>query len=136
MIVEQTLITLRSRPRGAHLITAEIDDALCGLQPVDRGLAHLHLMHTSAALTLNENSDPDVRSDLTAIMDHLVPEKQPWYRHTLEGPDDSLPMRRVRRWEWALSFRYVTVVSCLARGRASTWSNPGIGEVDEGSASP
>lgn len=88
MIVEQTVVSLRARPRGAHLISQEIDAAIAKLEPIEHGLAHLHLLHTSAALTLNENSDPDVRTDLSAIIDRLVPESQSWYRHTLEGPDD------------------------------------------------
>ena len=88
MIVEQTVVSLRARSRGVHLITQEVEAAIGELEPIDRGLAQLHLLHTSAALTLNENTDPDVRTDLMAIVDHLVPESQSWYRHTMEGPDD------------------------------------------------
>jgi secondary thiamine-phosphate synthase enzyme len=49
---------------------------------------HLFLCHTSAALTLNENADPDVRTDMAAILDHVVRECEPYYEHTLEGSDD------------------------------------------------
>lgn len=49
---------------------------------------NIFIRHTSAALTINENADPDVRSDLAAIMDCLVPERQPFFRHTMEGDDD------------------------------------------------
>lgn len=54
----------------------------------DTGLLHLFIRHTSAALTVNENADPDVQTDLSAIFDRLVPERQSYYRHTLEGDDD------------------------------------------------
>lgn len=53
-----------------------------------KGLLHLLIRHTSAALALNENADPDVRHDLSAIFDRLVPENAPFYLHTDEGPDD------------------------------------------------
>ena len=85
-MIAQTEFTLSARPRGCHLITAEV---LAQLPPLPRtGLLHLFVRHTSAALTLNENADPDVRSDLSAILDRLVAERQPWYEHTLEGSDD------------------------------------------------
>ena len=48
---------------------------------------HFHIMHTSAALTINENASPDVPLDLNDALDRLVPESQP-FRHTDEGPDD------------------------------------------------
>lgn len=54
----------------------------------ETGLLHLLIKHTSAGLTLSENADPDVRSDLAAIFDRLVRERQPYYVHTYEGPDD------------------------------------------------
>jgi len=46
------------------------------------------IKHTSAALAINENADPDVREDLNAIFDKLIPERAPFYLHTFEGPDD------------------------------------------------
>lgn len=112
MTVRQHEIVLKPRPRGCHLVTEEIQAALPGLAAVRAGLVHLHILHTSASLTINENADPDVRHDLAAHLDHLVPEGQPWYRHTLEGPDDmpahvkgtltgfglTLPVREGRLW--------------------------------------
>lgn len=84
----QKVITLRSRSRGFHLVTREVESAVPELSSVEHGLAHVMIMHTSAGLTLNENADPDVRTDFGAIFDFLVPENRPEYVHTLEGPDD------------------------------------------------
>lgn len=82
-------ITLKPRSRGFHLITHEIlpqlEPALSSLQV---GLAHFFLQHTSAALTINENADPDVRVDFESHFNRMIPENAPWYTHTLEGPDD------------------------------------------------
>lgn len=85
-MIRQVEIVLRPRPRGCHLVTEEI---MAQLGPLpEAGLLHLLLKHTSAGLCLNENYDPDVRGDLSEIMDRLVPENQPYYEHTLEGADD------------------------------------------------
>lgn len=85
-MVQQIEITLQARKRGFHLVTDEIVRQLPALPAV--GLVHLFVKHTSCGLTVNENYDPDVRSDLAAIFDRLVPERQPYYEHTLEGDDD------------------------------------------------
>ncbi|HEX6591151.1 MAG TPA: secondary thiamine-phosphate synthase enzyme YjbQ, partial [Moraxellaceae bacterium] len=58
------------------------------LRQVKVGLLHLFLQHTSAALTVNENADPDVRGDMERWLNQAVPENAPYYEHTLEGPDD------------------------------------------------
>ena len=52
------------------------------------GSPHLFIRHTSASLALNENASPDVRADLDEWLDRAVPDDTPWFRHTLEGPDD------------------------------------------------
>ena len=83
----QREIRLESRPRGFHLVTREVLDALPELSGLAVGLLHLLLRHTSAALTLNENASPDVRADFRAWFDEAVPERGPW-THTLEGADD------------------------------------------------
>lgn len=88
MNIIQKEITLKPRSRGFHLITAEIESALPELRDIDAGFAFIHLKHTSASLTLNENADPDVRTDMESIFTHLVPENEPYYIHTFEGPDD------------------------------------------------
>ncbi len=85
-MVEQIVFTLRARSRGIHLVTSEIIGRLPALP--EKGLLHLLIRHTSEALALNENADPDVRHDLSVIFDRLVPENAPFYLHTDEGPDD------------------------------------------------
>ena len=52
------------------------------------GLLNLFVRHTSAALTINENADPDVRTDMESVFNHLIKEREPYYEHTLEGDDD------------------------------------------------
>ena len=83
---KQIEITLAPRRRGCHLITEEIMRQLPELPKV--GLLNIFMKHTSAALTINENADPDVQIDLAAILDRLVKEHEPYYRHTMEGDDD------------------------------------------------
>ncbi len=85
-MIEQIEFSLRPYPRGIHLIGKEILSQLPALPR--KGLLHLLIKHTSAALALNENADPDVRRDLNTIFDRLVPENAPYYMHTDEGPDD------------------------------------------------
>lgn len=85
-MISQFEITLAARPRGAHLITAEIEQQLPSLPKL--GLLNIFIKHTSAALTINENADPDVRIDLNAILDHLVRERESYYKHSYEGDDD------------------------------------------------
>ena len=83
----QREITLRARPRGFHLVTREVVDAVPELGDVRVGLAHLFIRHTSASLTLNENASPDVRRDFETWFSRAVPEDLDW-EHSLEGPDD------------------------------------------------
>ncbi|MGL4478222.1 MAG: secondary thiamine-phosphate synthase enzyme YjbQ [Aeromonas veronii] len=85
---QQCLLTLKPRSRGFHLVTDELVAKLPMLADYRIGMAHLLLQHTSASLTLNENCDPSVRSDMEAHLHRLVPEDAPYYRHTYEGPDD------------------------------------------------
>jgi secondary thiamine-phosphate synthase enzyme len=88
MIWVQKEIVLRARPRGFHLVTAEIVEQLPELRHYAAGLAHLFLHHTSAALAINENADPTVRSDMENHFNRLAPENAPYYLHTYEGSDD------------------------------------------------
>jgi secondary thiamine-phosphate synthase enzyme len=81
-------IQLSPRPRGFHLITGELLDALPELSRMAVGLLHVQILHTSASLTLNENASPDVRADFESWFNRAVPEDAPYWRHTLEGPDD------------------------------------------------
>lgn len=77
---------LQPRPRGFHLVTSEVTNALPKLPKV--GVLHLFIKHTSAALSINENADPDVRADMESIFNRLVKEREPYFLHTLEGDDD------------------------------------------------
>lgn len=85
----QKEITLKSRPRGFHLITNEILQQLPELKKISKGIAHIFIQHTSASLTINENADPTVRSDMEKFFNRVVPESDiKFYDHTFEGPDD------------------------------------------------
>ncbi len=74
-------------PRGFHLITRQVVEAMPALAQTRVGLLHVFIQHTSASLTLNENADPDVRVDLESSFNAIAPESFP-YTHTCEGPDD------------------------------------------------
>jgi secondary thiamine-phosphate synthase enzyme len=80
-------LTLDARPRGFHLVTREVVDALPELRELSAGLLHVHIRHTSASLTLNENASPDVRRDFETWFGAAVPESFAW-THTIEGADD------------------------------------------------
>ena len=84
----QQLIELDTRPRGFHLVTREIVGAIPELEQIEVGLLNLLIQHTSASLALNENASPDVRRDFEAYFNDAVPERAPYWTHTLEGPDD------------------------------------------------
>ena len=83
---KQVEFELQSRRRGFHLVTGEILRNLPQLPKT--GLLNLFIKHTSAALSINENADPDVRTDMESIFNRLVKEREPYYEHTLEGDDD------------------------------------------------
>ncbi|EIN14197.1 hypothetical protein PUNSTDRAFT_95853 [Punctularia strigosozonata HHB-11173 SS5] len=86
----QKTFTLSRRGKGCHLITEEVLGHIGpGLRDVKIGMLYLFIQHTSAALTINENFDPDVRKDMTMALDRIVPESLNWI-HTDEGPDDSV----------------------------------------------
>lgn len=84
----QRTIRLSARPRGFHLVTAEVQEALPELAQVEVGLLHLLIQHTSASLALNEDASADVRRDFESWFDQAVPEGAPYWTHTLEGGDD------------------------------------------------
>jgi len=88
MIFRQSTLTLNPHPRGFHLITEDVRNALPDISDLRAGILQVFIQHTSASLTINENASPDVRADMEAHMNELVPENQPYYDHTLEGSDD------------------------------------------------
>lgn len=83
----QKRLPLKARPRGFHLITDEVVQALPELADIKVGLLHVFITHTSASLTINEHADPDVRRDMEMTVNRVVPENLP-YIHTAEGRDD------------------------------------------------
>ena len=86
-MIQQIEFRLSAKRRGCHLVTHEILSNLS--QPLPKtGMLNLFVKHTSCALSINENADPDVRSDMENIMNHIVRENEPYYNHVLEGADD------------------------------------------------
>jgi secondary thiamine-phosphate synthase enzyme len=84
----QRPIHLEPRPRGFHLVTAEVLAELPELGDVEVGILHLLIQHTSASLALSEDASPEVRRDFESWFDQAVPEGAPYWTHTLEGDDD------------------------------------------------
>ena len=79
----QKEITLKPRGRGFHLVTDEILVQIPEIKKIRAGLLHILIKHTSASITLNENYDPDVRSDMEKYFSRTVKENEPWYDHIL-----------------------------------------------------
>ncbi len=84
-MIDHFEFSLTPRPRGYHIITNEV---LSQILLPEKGLLHLFIKHTSAALAINENADADVRIDFETILNRIVPENQKDLVHTIEGPDD------------------------------------------------
>lgn len=85
-MTQQIEFSLKAQRRGFHLITDEVMTHLPQLPKI--GLLNLFIQHTSCALSICENWDSSVRSDMESIYNHLIPENQSYYEHTLEGADD------------------------------------------------
>ena len=73
--------------KGLTEFTHKVQD-LVKAAGIQEGLCTLFIQHTSASLTIQENADPSARHDLENWLDRLVPEHDPLYTHTAEGPDD------------------------------------------------
>ena len=86
-MTHQDGFNVATRGRGTHDITAAID-RIVRAAGIDLGLCHVFVHHTSASLILCENADPTVRSDLERYLARLVPDGDPLFDHTQEGPDD------------------------------------------------
>jgi secondary thiamine-phosphate synthase enzyme len=84
----QTKVTLKNYVRGFHIITDHILINAPEIKEISYGLLNLFIQHTSASISINENSDPTVREDLESHFNKLIPENQIHYKHTFEGPDD------------------------------------------------
>jgi secondary thiamine-phosphate synthase enzyme len=119
----QRELTLEPRPRGFHLITRELLDALPELQSLRVGLLNLLLRHTSASLTLNENASPDVRRDFETWFNDAVPERSSLWTHTLEGADDMPAHIKA-----SLLGTSLTLPVAAGRLRLGTWQGFYLGE--------
>jgi len=84
----QKTITISETRRGFVLITDQIMSEILEISEFKIGILHLFIKHTSASLTINEKADPTVREDLETHFNHTIPENAPYYKHTMEGPDD------------------------------------------------
>jgi len=87
MSIHQKTLSLSPKPRGFHLITHTIEEALASMQEVETGMVHLFIKHTSASLSINENADPTVREDMENFFTDIADGKS-YYIHTYEGEDD------------------------------------------------
>ncbi len=85
-MIQHYTIKIQAPRRGFHLITDEIRENLPQLPQM--GYFHAYIKHTSAALCINEDSDPDVLHDFELFMNDIVPENKHGIKHTIEGPDD------------------------------------------------
>ncbi|MFG6688034.1 secondary thiamine-phosphate synthase enzyme YjbQ [Mariniflexile sp. HNIBRBA6329] len=84
----QKQIKLKPCPRGFHLITEIVEDALPEINQINIGQLQVFMRHTSASLSINENADFTVRTDFESHFNKMVPENAPYYKHTYEGSDD------------------------------------------------
>jgi secondary thiamine-phosphate synthase enzyme len=87
MTAHSKTLTVETRGRGTLEITTEIQSAVAA-SGIAEGLCTVFVHHTSASLIINENADRDVQRDLDAFLSRLVPDGDPLYIHTMEGPDD------------------------------------------------
>jgi secondary thiamine-phosphate synthase enzyme len=85
---QQKEICINSKSRGFHLITDEVIENFPEINKISKGIIHIFIKHTSASLTINENADSTVLLDFENHFNEMVPENQPYYRHTMEGSDD------------------------------------------------
>ncbi len=84
----KTTLEISTPGKGLHDITSLVRVQLKEWN-VREGMCFLFLQHTSASLVISENWDPTARADLGVFMERLVPEREGWYTHDLEGPDDA-----------------------------------------------
>lgn len=112
----QKEIILSPKGRGFHLVTREVVEGLPQLTEISTGLLHVHIKHTSASLTINENADPTVREDFESHFNLLVPEDGQHYQHTFEGPDDMTSHIKA-----SLLGSSVTIPITLGRLNLGTW---------------
>ncbi len=116
-MVFQETITVRTRGQGLWEITGEVE-RLVREAGVRRGLAQVFCQHTSCSLMIMENADPTARADLAAWLNRLVPENDPHFEHTAEGPDDMpshIKMALTRPIDWQIACKRGSI-KALAEG--------------------
>ncbi len=86
-MITQKELHISTQGRGTYDLSSQVQDAVAA-SGVETGLCNLFIRHTSASLMLCENADPAVMRDLETFMRHLVPDGDPMFTHTDEGPDD------------------------------------------------
>jgi len=86
-MISQHQLQIDTRGRGTYDLSADIQSAV-KTSGVETGMCHVFIRHTSASLMLCENADPAVMRDLEAFMSRQVPDGDPMFTHTAEGPDD------------------------------------------------
>ena len=99
-------IEVRTRGRGLHEITAEVQ-AVVRASGMHEGLCTVLVQHTSASLIIQENADPSARRDLETWLERHVPEGDPHFTHTAEGPDDMPSHIRAALTATSLSLPFV-----------------------------
>ncbi|MEX0347565.1 MAG: secondary thiamine-phosphate synthase enzyme YjbQ [Rhizobiaceae bacterium] len=83
----QSRFEIQTNGQNLYEITRHVASFVAEAE-IDTGLVTVFCRHTSASLTIQENADPDVKTDLEGFFRRLVPENMDWLTHTLEGPDD------------------------------------------------
>ena len=111
----QVSLGFETRGRGTFEITHDVQRAIAD-SGINSGLCHIFIQHTSASLALCENADPSVRRDLETFMAKIVPDGDPMYEHSMEGPDD-MPAH-IRS---ILSNMDLTIPVTDGRGALGTW---------------
>jgi len=114
-MTHQKTLHVETRGRGTYEITRKVDQVISEAG-IETGICHIFTHHTSASLTLCENADPTVRQDLEHFMARLVPDGDPLFQHTLEGPDDMAAHIRS-----ILSKMDLTVPVSGSRSALGTW---------------
>jgi secondary thiamine-phosphate synthase enzyme len=80
-------LSIATASQGLHDITSKVQSVVVE-SAVEEGLCTIFIQHTSASLVIQENADPSARLDLEHWLNRLVPENDPLFTHTDEGPDD------------------------------------------------
>lgn len=122
-----TPIQVKVPGQGLHDVTAEVRECVMKQHAMEKGVSDgictLFIQHTSASLLIQESYDPDARRDLENWMNRLVPEHDPLYTHTLEGPDDMPAHIKSALTASSLSIPVIAGQLCLGTGKVSIFGN-------------